>query len=193
MSNQSLINTGVKEKEGTTNLEMGLHIDTHRQYDYSKTYFLDQSNQETSGVLRIPPEYTFDIDDKLRKFPNSPYIHKSKYSPEKFEEKFTSLQKWEGYVIEKKEDSFTARLINRTIDSSEEIAEFNLTEVDEEDLYLVESGAVFYWNIGYLDRRSGGRRRISEIRFRRLPAWSEAELDSANKEAKRMREIFSNE
>lgn len=192
MSNQPLINTEVKEKEETTNFETLFHIDT--QNGYHKDYLLDHSNQETSEVSRTQSEYTFDIDDKSRKFPKLKSILRMReYLPVKFEEKFTSLQKWEGYVIEKKEDSFTARLINRTKDSPEEIAEFDLNEVDKEDLNLVESGAVFYWNIGYLDRKSGGRRRISEIRIRRLPAWSKAELDSAYKEAKKMREIFAND
>ncbi len=192
MSNHPLINTEAREKENTTNFETPFPIDT--RHGYHKDYFLDQSNQETSEASRIQSEYTFDIDDGSIKFPKlESKLQMREYLPVKYEEKFTSLQKWEGYIIEKKEDSFTARLINRTIDSSEEIAEFDLTDVGEEDLYLVESGAVFYWNIGYLDRRSGGRRRISEIRFRRLPAWSEAELDSANKEAKKMRKIFANE
>lgn len=103
------------------------------------------------------------------------------------ETRFVSLQKWECTVLNISHDSFTARLIDLTGNGPDEEAEFSRDEVDPEDIDLLETGAVFYWNIGYRDRASG-RERISTIRFRRLPVWTADELKIARQEASRVRE-----
>lgn len=101
---------------------------------------------------------------------------------------FLTLQKWEGVVLEVREDFFLARLVDLTQQSPDEEAEFPIEEVSQEDLDLLQPGAVFYWNIGYLDKRSGQRTRASVIRFRRLPVWTQEEIESATREAKRIRD-----
>jgi hypothetical protein len=105
-------------------------------------------------------------------------------------EKFNSLQTWEGVVMEVLEDSFFARLVDLTESNPDEEAEFPLEEVSEEDRKLVKPSAVFYWNIGYHDSRSGQRTRASVIRFRRLPAWTSKEIETAKREARDLREII---
>jgi hypothetical protein len=101
---------------------------------------------------------------------------------------FTSLQKWEGVVLEVWEDAFLARLVDLTRPGPDEEAEFPLDEISEEDRPLVRPGAIFYWNIGYHDSSSGQRTRASIIRFRRLPAWRREEIEAARLEAERIRE-----
>ena len=103
---------------------------------------------------------------------------------EPLEDNFVSLQKWEGTVIEVMKDSFIARLQDLTQEGPDEEAEFSIEEVSEDDKHLVEPGAIFYWNIGYHDSRSGQRRRSSIIRFRRLPAWTKEDIETAKREAK---------
>jgi hypothetical protein len=98
------------------------------------------------------------------------------------------LQKWEGAVLEVGEATFVARLVDLTGDRPEEEIELEKAELSDFDLDLLEPGAVFYWSVGY--RRQlprGARSRESVIRFRRLPAWSRAELEAARERAEEAR------
>lgn len=99
------------------------------------------------------------------------------------------LQKWEGFVIAVDAETFTARLTTLTGDEGDQVAEIYNDEIDDEDRALLEPGAVFYWSIGYLDKPSG-RERFSQIRMRRLPAWSAAELRAAEKRAKELGDLL---
>ena len=104
---------------------------------------------------------------------------------------FLALQRWEGVVLDVGQETFTARLADRTSPSrEEEEVEIPLDEVSRSDLNLLSPGAIFYWSIGYLDRPSGQRLRESVIRFRRLPAWSRHELDVARRRAKELRDFL---
>lgn len=102
---------------------------------------------------------------------------------------FVSLQKWEGYVLKVLDDNYIlVRLVNLTDPGQpDEEAEIPIQELSFEDHELIEPGAVFYWNIGYLDRTSGQRERNSVIRFRRLPRWEAEDIEKAKVEAKRIR------
>lgn len=102
---------------------------------------------------------------------------------------FRAIQKWEGYVLDVGPDTFRARLVSIVGEGPDQEAEIYLEEVDSDDQGLVQAGAVFYWTIGYLDRPSG-RLRAAILRFRRLPAWSEAELNAARSEAKKLESLF---
>jgi hypothetical protein len=106
------------------------------------------------------------------------------------QDRFISLQKWEGAVLEVKEDSFFARLIDLTDSNIDEEAEFSIEELSPEDIPLLKPGAIFYWNIGYLDKRTGQRIHASVIRFRRLPAWTSKEIKQVQDEAARLQELF---
>lgn len=109
--------------------------------------------------------------------PTYPIIKKDR------QDSFISIQKWEGTVLKRIKESFLARLIDLTNDGPDEEVELPIAEVSEEDLNLIEQGAIFYWNIGYLDKKSGQRTRASVIRFRRLPMWTQKEIEAAQKEA----------
>lgn len=106
------------------------------------------------------------------------------------QDSFISLQKWEGIVLEVKKGYFLARLIDLTHEGPDEEAELPMEEVTEQDKALVKPGAIFYWNIGYLDMRSGQRIRASVIRFRRLPKWSREEIEAAKREAAHLQETL---
>lgn len=103
--------------------------------------------------------------------------------------RFVPLQKWEGTVLQVLKESFFARLVDLTSGGIDEEAELPLEEVSDADRSLVEPGAVFYWNIGYVDSLSGQRTRASVIRFRRLPVWRVEELERA----KQKMQYLSNE
>jgi hypothetical protein len=111
-----------------------------------------------------------------------------KPSPSK--EAFLALQRWEGVVTECRNDTFIARLTDLTAEGPAEEVELSISDVSPEDLSLVELGAVFYWSIGYRDDASGSRLRASTLRFRRLPVWSEQELDAATERAAEIAKVF---
>lgn len=102
---------------------------------------------------------------------------------------FRAMQKWEGYVTSVGKDSFRARLVPIVGEGPDQEAEIITEEVIEDDRELIEPNAVFYWSIGYLDKPSG-RLRASLLRFRRLPVWSQHELEHADLKAERMGDLF---
>jgi hypothetical protein len=103
---------------------------------------------------------------------------------------FRALQRWEGVVLECRDESFLARLTDLTEEGPAEEVELPLSDVPREDLDLVELGAVFYWSIGYRDEVGGGRWRSSTLRFRRLPLWSKQELEAAAERAADIARVF---
>lgn len=103
--------------------------------------------------------------------------------------KFQLLQFWEGRVDELVNEGIVAIIRDKTNPSNpEEEATILLEEISDEDIDLVRPGAVFYWSIGYEDAPS--RRRISQIRFRRLPGWTKREIIESEKKAKEFSSLF---
>jgi hypothetical protein len=107
-------------------------------------------------------------------------------------ETFNVLQKWEGVVTEVLDDAFVARLIPIVGEGPDQEAEIYLDEIETGDQDLIEPGAMFYWSIGYLNRPSG-RWRASFIRFRRLPSWTEPELEAAEAKAARLKSLLNDD
>jgi hypothetical protein len=98
------------------------------------------------------------------------------------------LQKWEGAVSSVTGDEITAivrDLTNRSYPDEE--VTFSLDEVPESDRSLIAPGAIFYWNLGYELTASGQRKRVSVIRFRRLPAWTRSEIEAVRRKAKTLK------
>jgi hypothetical protein len=94
------------------------------------------------------------------------------------------LQSWEGVVLAVHETSFSTRLIDVSGDHADEEVDLPKDELSAFDLDLLEPGAIFYWTIGYRQQLPrGARERVSRIRFRRVPAWSEVQLTSAREHA----------
>ena len=97
---------------------------------------------------------------------------------------------WECTVASVSGDMFTAVLRSlRDPDDSDKDAEIPVDEVTEDDRELLRPGAVFYWTIGYAITASGTRTRQSELKFRRLPAWTAKDLVAVEKDAS---ELFAN-
>jgi hypothetical protein len=107
-------------------------------------------------------------------------------------ERFNAMQKWEGFVVGVKDDTFIARLTPIVGEGQDQEAEIYLDEIEEGDQSLIEPGAVFYWSIGYLDRPSG-RIRASIIRFRRLPGWDQRKLDAAKVKAVELKSLLDDD
>lgn len=109
--------------------------------------------------------------------------------PSPLREHLIALQKWEGYVTEVGNTTFWARIQVLLGEGGDQEAEIFIEEISLEDRALIEPGAVFYWTIGYLDKPSG-RLRVSHIRFRRLPVWSEQEIEAAREGTIRLKNLL---
>lgn len=103
------------------------------------------------------------------------------------EARFVALQKWQGRVLDVHESTFRAALFDLIDGVTEEEAEFQFDDVREDDLPLVQEGAVFYWSIGYRTDGTGERSRVSLIRFRRLSAWTQRDVQIVDARAADLR------
>ncbi len=108
---------------------------------------------------------------------------------------FTPLQEWEGYVVELDEEFFTARLVDLTAEREheEEEADFPIVELSDADQSMLRLGAIFRWAIGYRRTRGGTKERVSRIVFRRLPAWTERELNENRQKAQELAVVLQGE
>ena len=90
-----------------------------------------------------------------------------------------TFQKWKGIVKEVLENTFIAHITDLSykepndLKVPDEKAEFDQTDISNDDKELLSVGAVFYWCIGYTISTSGQHRRTSFLRFQRLPIYSQ--------------------
>jgi hypothetical protein len=101
------------------------------------------------------------------------------------------LEQWEGTVLSIGPGDFTARLRSiNSPDEPEEQASFELEIVPDADRDLFKIGAVFYWSVGYQKKPNGQKSLMSEIRFRRLAAWTSSDAERARRTADTFRMLF---
>jgi hypothetical protein len=100
--------------------------------------------------------------------------------------KIEVLAEWDGYVEDVHRDFFTARLRGLKGDGvagKDEEAEVPKSDVDAADSDLIVPGAFFRLMITYESPKVGPRRRYTTVQFRRLPAFTQREIDAAEREA----------
>lgn len=92
------------------------------------------------------------------------------------------IQEWEGCVTEIGVDHFKARLtdLSANDETESELGEFPISDLSDDDRELLREGAILRWVIGYQVLRGGTRQRISQVVFRRLPAWTKGDLAGAD-------------
>ncbi|MCY1551322.1 hypothetical protein D9M68_876420 [compost metagenome] len=72
----------------------------------------------------------------------------------------------------------------------DEVGEFLIGEVSDDDHELIAEGAIFYWSVGYEIARSKQRSTVSTIRFRRLNFWKRPQMERALERAKNLADWF---
>jgi hypothetical protein len=117
-------------------------------------------------------------------------VHHVRPAPPPPQRRVHKLIVWEGTVTERMEASFLCRLTDPAGKEREQVAEVPFAEVGVGDVDLVEPGGIFYWTIAHVDERSGTRSRLSQIQFRRLPRYSQSDLDSGSATADAIRDRF---
>ena len=165
---------------------------TTSKYATDPEVLLDLKEDKINSVLHSAEEETRNSYGRYRKFNQADLFYWEIFCPiisfpssEHRVNRMVSLQKWEGYVLRVLKDSLWVRLIDLTHQAPDAEGEIQLDEITQDDFELIKPGAIFYWNIGYLDLYSGTRQRSSIIRFQRLPVWSSEEIDVGRREAER--------
>ena len=135
-----------------------------------------QGTMASPAVERNPSSTAVDLlKVKIPDFPSS-------FGP--LGQVFLSSKIWEGYVVSKNEQTFSAHLKDISEENiAEEEAELPISDINEDDLPLFEEGVPFFFSVGYLISASGTRQRCSRIRFRRLPKWTSDEIIDAREKA----------
>ncbi len=106
-------------------------------------------------------------------------------------ERFQILGAFDGTIVEVRDDYFIARLVNKQDPNDvQEEAEFPFAEIPNADQSLVAKGAMFYWYMGMVKKPHGQQSKSSLIRFRRLPAWDESDIQGANTRAEFLRAVL---
>ncbi len=118
--------------------------------------------------------------------PVGPIIRLLAQSPTR---RFKVLQQWEGVVTKVDRDAVIGDLIDLSDHSKpQEVVELPLEEFPPADQSLLDPGCVFYWIIGHETTPGAQLSRVSEIRVRRTPEWSQRAIQSAKEQGK---ELFS--
>lgn len=85
-------------------------------------------------------------------------------------------QRWIGYVLTVEGNTFKSRLEDLTTPGTDEVSEFEISDISPEDRELLQRGAVFYWSIG--ETMSNGQlKKESIIRFKRSAPFSSRDID----------------
>jgi len=99
-------------------------------------------------------------------------------------------QKWEGYVVSVKDNTFIARIIPTKGEGVKQQVEIRKTEIPLYQQESIEIGAVFYWSIGYFDT-STGRKKKSIIDFRRRLKWDIVDFQKIQSKVDKLNKLFS--
>jgi hypothetical protein len=157
-----------------------------KTYDFFEAELLCQPTKFDPISRQVRPTGSFasnqEFEPELPRFPT--------LEPLRFHHSVISLQKWEGYVLQVERDRFWGRLTDLTNPGTQEDAEFAISELSEDDVPLLRTGAVFYWSIGFHTDATGRQRTVSELRFRRLPALTLEEQRKATVEAEKIAHLF---
>jgi len=105
--------------------------------------------------------------------------------------RFKVLQQFECIVTDVLEDVVVAELMDLTDPSRpNEIAEIPFSDIPSSDHALIMPGSVFYWILGFETSVGGQRNRVSEIRVRRTPKWSENDIEAITAEGQELFKQF---
>lgn len=102
------------------------------------------------------------------------------------------IQEWEGYITNKRWRKFEARLTDLTAGSTveTEIATIPIKVIPKKDRKNIQTGAFFWWVIGYKPESNGEKKRVSKFVFQELPAITEKDWEKARSWAKKIRKAF---
>ena len=145
---------------------------------------VDNSSEYSS----VPNKTTSIVDRKIDDFvaPHSARQLGDEFIPNT--RSLNPISEWEGYIESIEENVFLVRMVNIRSKSQlpEDEATFQVNELSDYQRQHLEVGAIVRWVIGMERLPSDQRRKVSELHFRRLPAHSNREYQTALTQAKEM-------
>ena len=138
----------------------------------------DSTTIETIRASSVSSQ--FDAAANLTRIPVSPRRAPAAEARLEIEE----IAEWDGYVEEIHKDYFVARmrgLKGKGVTGKDEEAEIPISDIDIADRDLLVLGGFFRLTITYESPRVGPKRRYTTVQFRRLPAYSEREIEAARR------------
>ncbi|MGA2865072.1 MAG: hypothetical protein ABSF95_11385 [Verrucomicrobiota bacterium] len=143
----------------------------------------DDAASEAVSATAVPPLSAETITMPGR--PERVLVLRAQHVSTRADDRYILLKKYEGVVTSRGKQSFTARLFENVSDYPVVEAEFDLEELSEPDRGLAVEGAGLVWTIGY--RYDGStRKRESAIYLRRLPSWSDKEIEQSSRAAEEL-------
>ena len=95
-------------------------------------------------------------------------------------------------AIDTSEEEFSAQISDITSpENPDEEVWLSFNEIQDSDLEQLTVGDSFVWYIGYQQGPLVSRQSFSKIRFRRLPVWSQREIEVASSRAKELSDFFT--
>ncbi len=93
----------------------------------------------------------------------------------------TPTAEWEGYIESIGDEEFFVKMVNVLSKSPlpTDQATFSKDDISEQDQKLLKEGAIVRWIIGRERLPTGQVRKVSEIHFRRLPAYRKEDYRQA--------------
>lgn len=162
-------------------------------FDVGRSIWIDGDFQITPGVTveRTLPDGTCDVSSLSTEASESPEQSRVVIGPEirvsrprRERRQFDVLQQWEGVVTDVEGETFFAKILDLTdFSQPAEFVELYVKDVPPADKELLRSGAIFYWIAGYETSKFGQIQRVSKIRFRRSPRWTQQSLDRIKRKA----------
>lgn len=105
--------------------------------------------------------------------------------PKNMMDKFITVQKWSGTIVDVSDTEFTAILEDLTASSPRAEALFSLDQVLDKDRNEIEKGQMIAWYIGYSLSRDGQRRASDIVVFIDLPERSDEHLHAVRETAEK--------
>ena len=100
-------------------------------------------------------------------------------------------QYWSGVVESIDGSDVLVTLKDKTDpEQPDEQVKLDIKEFDKRDLDVLQPGAMFLWYMGYRQTRKTTKYRISVIRLRRLPKWSQREISRAQDKSTEIFDFF---
>ena len=171
-----------KDMISTDSVKLNYHR-ADRELDYYDK-LIEKYNNEKNNFFSYDEDGLSDVVDFEQIFNNKliRYSGSNTYAQD-----FTKLK---GFVTLIDKNFFGAKLFNEKVGGTYEFGEFDISDIDDDDLDLFSIGAVFYWTFGYF-KINGQIKKMSEIRFQRISILVTSEVDDVIDEANKLNESIS--
>jgi hypothetical protein len=103
---------------------------------------------------------------------------------------YEEREAWNGVVLKRDGDEVWVRLKDPKGKKEDEEAALSMKDLASFDTDLIKAGAPFYWSVGSWKSIIGSKHLISNIRFQRLPKWTELDIERSKARVEELKKLF---